>query len=106
MLQDRFDSISAAASRAHCPVCNHDGLEFVLRCDLGQGPCLFAARCDRCAVDFEIVVSATELSPTALIQAVGPCDKCGQRRQIATLSCSERSLACMYHVRCPSCDGP
>lgn len=103
MSRDHIASMTAAASRAACPFCKHDGLEFALRCDLSQGPCLFTARCERCHVAFEIVVSESELDPASLVDSVGACARCGDARQIATLSCSDQSLACVYHVQCPTC---
>ncbi len=103
MSEFHFASTSAAAARVPCPFCMYDGLKFVLRCDLSQGPCLFTALCESCHEAFEIAVSESELDPASLVDSVGPCTRCGDTRQIATLSCSDRSFACVYHVQCPTC---
>ncbi len=103
MPKDHSVDLSAAASRAVCPYCEHHGLEFTLRCDLGYGPCLFTARCDQCSASLEIVVSESELDPAALSSSVGPCSGCGDARRVATLSCSEKTQACVYHVECRAC---
>lgn len=103
MARNRSTDLSAAASRAACPYCTHRGLDFTLRCDLGYGPCLFTARCGQCDASLEIVVSESELDPAGLSSTVGPCPECGDARRIATLSCSERTQACVYHVECRTC---
>ena len=100
---DRTTHLSALASSSACPHCAHDQLEFVLRCDLGYGPCLYTARCASCNSSFEIVLSEAELAPDDLRDAIGPCPECGNADRTATLHCSERTHACVYHVSCALC---
>ena len=103
MTRNRFSELSGAASRTRCPYCEHRGLEFILRCDLGFGPCLFTARCGQCNTSLEVVVSESELDPVEVAESAGCCPECGDPRRVASLECSEMTHACVYQVECRAC---
>ena len=51
---DKLTEVQLKLQRMGCPLCFNIRLELVLRCDLGQKGCIYAAKCLHCGNVFEV----------------------------------------------------
>jgi hypothetical protein len=100
-----FAQLGTLAANTTCPACNRKHLEFVLRCDLDHGACIYTARCssEACGLSFEIVLSDTPQEVRAIAEKIGPCRLCGSRDRTARLHCSDATMSCAYRLDCSFC---
>lgn len=100
---DRSTLLAALARKTPCPSCGQRRLEFLLRCDLAFGACLYTAHCRACNDSFEIAASAIPPDAAVLEDAVEPCPGCGGRQRRAALHCTLETHACAYTLECVTC---
>jgi transcription elongation factor Elf1 len=100
---DKIGDITTLTRKTPCPDCGDKRLEFLLRCDLNYGACLYTAHCPGCDTSFEIVTGDAEPDLAALGAAVVPCPVCGKTERIATLHCELSSKSCVYTLECATC---
>ena len=75
--------LKTLARETPCPGCGAQRLEFLLRCDLDYGACLYTAHCRACEKTFEIVAGgARRPSEEILSEAVEPGAQCGSTKRV------------------------
>jgi len=100
---DRVTDLTALTRRTPCPACGQRRLEFLLRCDLDLGACLYTAHCRACDVSLEIVTAGAEPTRGELKAAVEPCPTCGGTDRTPALHCEISTHACVYTLACTAC---
>ncbi|MCI0587067.1 MAG: hypothetical protein L0323_09535 [Planctomycetes bacterium] len=99
-----MDEVAALLRETACPACGLEDLEFVLRCDLGFGACLWTARCTTFGMLFEMV-SADEALPEEFSgpRESGACPGCGGTAFEPRIVCRLATRQCVYLLECVNC---
>ncbi len=96
--------LKTLARETPCPGCGAQRLEFLLRCDLDYGACLYTAHCRACEKTFEIVAGgARRPSEEILSEAVEPCAQCGSTERVMHMHCELETRSCVLTLECPAC---
>ncbi|MGH7162608.1 MAG: hypothetical protein ACREID_03915 [Planctomycetota bacterium] len=100
---DRVTLLTSLTRQTACPDCGAKRLEFLLRCDLEYGGCLYTAHCRACGMNFEIAAGSGEPAAEDLRGVAAPCPQCGETDRTATLHCELETRACVYTLACARC---
>ncbi len=104
---DKLTEVQLKLQKVGCPVCFNTQLELVLRCDLGQGECLYTATCKHCGKVFEVNTKSQtieELEPELenKIKTRG-CPQCGKHELEVNFRCDLASRDCFHVLTCQTC---
>ncbi len=101
---DRVTDLTMLTRKTPCPGCGERRLEFLLRCDLEYGACLYTAHCRGCNVSLELVAGGDAAPAREQLQdAVEPCPTCGGTQRTSALHCELTTHACVYTLACTTC---
>lgn len=104
---DPLTEIQSELNRVACPQCQKFQFDLILQCELGQGECLYTARCLSCGHTFEVSTETRNLHKThpdiekQLAELRCPhCEKVGAQLRFR---CDLTSRTCLYVAACNHC---
>ncbi len=100
---DQVTLLTSLTRATPCPECRETRLEFLYRCDLQYGACLYTAHCRACEMSFEIVTGADPATLEGIPDVVEPCPHCGTRQRKIRLHCELESRRCVVVLACAFC---
>jgi transcription elongation factor Elf1 len=104
---DKLTEVQLKLQKVGCPLCFNTRLELVLRCDLGQGECIYTAKCLHCGKAFEVNTKSKtieELEPTLKDKKKKRgCPKCESHDLQVDFRCDLASHDCFHVLTCETC---
>lgn len=104
---DTLTEVQRRLQRVGCPQCFNTRLDLVLRCDLGQGECIYTAKCLHCGNVFEVNTKSKtveELEPELQDKMkTSGCPQCGGHELQVNFRCDLASQDCFHVLTCQTC---
>jgi len=110
MTVSTVDQIQSDLMKTACPSCGTKELDLRLRCDLGQGECLYLIKCARCGTNYAVAAQTKRLAShqptTEDLLSTLTCAHCASTKTELGFQCDLTSKECFYTITCKACGKP